>query len=70
VAEEEHVHEADNNEALTRQARFYARRMKKALEPLRSVHRTISLQLAVTYLHVTLDEGAHSFHAGNEVQRE
>ncbi len=31
--------------------------MKKALEHLLSVHRTISLQLAVTYLHVALDEG-------------
>ena len=51
------MHEADNSKGLTRQARFHARRMKKALEPLRSVHRTISLQLAFTFLHVAYDEG-------------
>ena len=51
------MHETDNNKGLTRQARFHASRMKKALEPLRSVHRTISLQLAFTFLHVAYDEG-------------
>ena len=61
------MHEVDDNKPITRQAAAYARKMKNALEPLRSIHPTITLQLAVTYLHVALDEGAYSFRAGRTV---
>lgn len=49
--------EADDDKGFTRQARAYARRMKRALEPMGSVHGTISLQLTYTFLAVALNEG-------------
>jgi DNA-binding MarR family transcriptional regulator len=51
------VDDADDNKKLTRQARAHAARMRNAIGALLSVHRTMTMQLAVTYLHVALYEG-------------
>ena len=49
--------EKKDDRALTRQAILCARMMKKALDPVRSVRRTISLQLTFTFLQVAAEPG-------------
>jgi hypothetical protein len=51
------VREVNDNKPMSRQAVAFARGMKNALEPLRSIHPTITLQLAYTYLQVVFEEG-------------
>ena len=51
------MHEVDDNKPITRQTRAYAARMRNAVGALLSIHPTMTLQLAVTYLHVALYEG-------------
>src|SRR5258708_36280706 len=42
---------------MSRQAVAFAKGMKNTLEPLRSIHPTITLQLAYTYLQVVFEGG-------------